>query len=519
MRSLKYLPALLPFVSVGAFAEPEKDVWVVVTKTNTITVCPITEWLTCDNDISTFPPGSSTSKRPDHVTTTSGHAGDGTTTSHDGHGGHGPSSTSSASSTTSHGGPHDGTTSTTSGSPQDVTSSTTTSQGPHDGTSSTTTSQGPYDGTTSTTSGSPHDGTSSTTTSQGPYDGTTSTTSGSPHDVTSSTTTSADGGPHDGTTTSTTTHTTSDLGPDGTTTTASSTSMTTTTHTTSGIGYNGTTTTSGSTTTMSTTSFYGNISTSTTTSFATTTTPINSTSTCGNTTHTATSLPEPGCNTPNSRSSWCGASVKYDTHVPYSSGETKHFELTITNTTSQFDGLTKLDFAINGQTPGPLIELNWGDTAIITVTNALQDNATTIHWHGIRQTGSNDQDGVPGVSECGIAPGSSRTYTWKATTFGTGWYHGHTMAQFGGGVRGPLIVHGPSTADYDLDLGHIMIDDVYSAPMMEIAARAARFPGPPPVATNYLLNGKNKSPDGTKGENAKWILKEGKKHLIRIINR
>jgi len=149
----------------------------------------------------------------------------------------------------------------------------------------------------------------------------------------------------------------------------------------------------------------------------------------------------------------------------------------------------------------------------------MQDNATTIHWHGIRQIGSNDQDGVPGITECGIAPGSSRTYTWHASTYGTGWYHGHTMAQFGGGIRGPLIIHGPATADYDLDLGHIMIEDVYERPMMEIAARAARTAGAPPVAINYLLNGKNMSPDGTKGENPKWILKDGKKHLIRIINR
>ena len=93
------------------------------------------------------------------------------------------------------------------------------------------------------------------------------------------------------------------------------------------------------------------------------------------------------------------------------------------------------------------------------------------------------------------------------------------MAQFGGGIRGPLIIHGPATADYDLDLGHIMIEDVYERPMMEIAARAARTAGAPPVAINYLLNGKNMSPDGTKGENPKWILKDGKKHLIRIINR
>jgi FtsP/CotA-like multicopper oxidase with cupredoxin domain len=50
----------------------------------------------------------------------------------------------------------------------------------------------------------------------------------------------------------------------------------------------------------------------------------------------------------------------------------------------------------------------------------LQDNATTIHWHGIRQNGAHDQNGVPGITECGIAPGTSQVYTWHASTYGTG---------------------------------------------------------------------------------------------------
>jgi len=33
-----------------------------------------------------------------------------------------------------------------------------------------------------------------------------------------------------------------------------------------------------------------------------------------------------------------------------------------------------------------------------------------------------------------------------------------------------------------------------------------------------MLNGKNKSPDGTTGEASKWVVKKGKKHLFRIIN-
>lgn len=153
----------------------------------------------------------------------------------------------------------------------------------------------------------------------------------------------------------------------------------------------------------------------------------------------------------------------------------------------------------------------------IKVTNLLQDNATTIHWHGVRQFGTNDQDGVPGVTECGIAPGTSRVYTWHASSYGTGWYHSHALAQFGGGIRGPIIIHGPATANYDIDMGTVMVDDLFEATIFEMAYRTAHTGAV--GTTNYLLNGKNKNSNLTVGEHQRWTLKPGKKHLFRFINR
>ena len=126
-----------------------------------------------------------------------------------------------------------------------------------------------------------------------------------------------------------------------------------------------------------------------------------------------------------------------------------------------YDGTgPKLALAINGQVPGPVIEANWGDMVEVTVVNKMQDNSTSIHFHGIRQLGTNDQDGVPGVTECGIAGnGGSRTYTWHASEYGTSWYHSHSLTQYGDGIRGPIVIHGPATANYDFDMGTVMIDD------------------------------------------------------------
>ncbi len=51
---------------------------------------------------------------------------------------------------------------------------------------------------------------------------------------------------------------------------------------------------------------------------------------------------------------------------------------------------------INGKFPGPLIEANRGDRLVINVTNNLKANATSMHWHGMFQNGTNWFDGTTG---------------------------------------------------------------------------------------------------------------------------
>lgn len=224
-----------------------------------------------------------------------------------------------------------------------------------------------------------------------------------------------------------------------------------------GHGYNYTTTGSVS---YSTSSYsYSYTSSSTSTTSATTTT---SSSSC------ATYVPPVNvtddiCNSAADRSKWCdNKDTSSDYYAnDYDTGVTREYNFEITNITLVYDGTgPKLALAINGQVPGPVIEANWGDTVKVTVTNKLADNGTSIHFHGIRQFGTNSQDGVPGVTECGIAGnGGSRTYTWKASSYGTTWYHSHMFAQYGDGIRGPIVIHGPATANYDYDMGTVMIDD------------------------------------------------------------
>jgi len=65
----------------------------------------------------------------------------------------------------------------------------------------------------------------------------------------------------------------------------------------------------------------------------------------------------------------------------------------------------------------------------------------------MRQLGSNEMDGVNGVTECPLAPGQTKTYRFQATQYGTTWYHSHYSVQYGDGLWGTIIINGPSTAN------------------------------------------------------------------------
>jgi hypothetical protein len=177
---------------------------------------------------------------------------------------------------------------------------------------------------------------------------------------------------------------------------------------------------------------------------------------------TQTPVPDNHCNTPGDRSSWCyGLNINTNPYTTTpATGAVCEYDFTISSVQWDFEGTKRPALAVNGQIPGPAVICNWGDTVRVTVHNALNDNATTIHWHGIRQLNTNDQDGVPGVTECGLAPGDSRVYEFQATSYGSSWYHSHFVTQYAEGVQGPIIIKGPTSADYDVDMGSVMVADL-----------------------------------------------------------
>ncbi|KAG5795135.1 hypothetical protein H9Q69_005826 [Fusarium xylarioides] len=122
---------------------------------------------------------------------------------------------------------------------------------------------------------------------------------------------------------------------------------------------------------------------------------------------------------------------------------TKHekvFDLTLTWEAHAPDGFKRDMILVNGQFPGPLIELTEGDDIQVNVHNEMPFN-TTIHFHGIEMLHTPWSDGVPGLTQVPIPPGTSFTYRWTATQHGSHWYHSHVGAQLGDGLYGPIIIH------------------------------------------------------------------------------
>lgn len=186
------------------------------------------------------------------------------------------------------------------------------------------------------------------------------------------------------------------------------------------------------------------------------------------------------------------------------------------------DGVPRVGQAINGSIPGPTIVADWGDTVRVHMTNGLtrSSNGTSIHFHGIRQNFTNQMDGVSSITQCPTPPGGTYTYEWKALQFGTTWYHSHFALQAWEGVFGGIVINGPATADYDVDLGHVFLND-WDHETADALYASAQSAGPPTLDTG-LVNGTNVwGDDGSTGQTGKRFavsFEAGTRYRLRLVN-
>ncbi|XP_041000731.1 laccase-12-like [Juglans microcarpa x Juglans regia] len=183
---------------------------------------------------------------------------------------------------------------------------------------------------------------------------------------------------------------------------------------------------------------------------------------------------------------------------------------------------THNSITVNGQYPGPTLEVNNGDTLVVKVTNKARYNVT-IHWHGIRQMRTAWADGPEFVTQCPIRPGGSYTYRFTIQgQEGTLWWHAHS-SWLRATVYGALIIRPKEGGSYPFPKPKretpILLGEWWDANPIDIVREATRTGAAPNVSDAYTINGQpgdlyNCSSKGT------YIvpIDSGETNLLRVIN-
>lgn len=99
--------------------------------------------------------------------------------------------------------------------------------------------------------------------------------------------------------------------------------------------------------------------------------------------------------------------------IPSALCATVTYDFNVTWVSSNPDGAhERPTIGINGQWPLPAITANVGDRIIVNVLNQLENQTTSLHFHGLFMKNATHMDGPAQVSQCGIPPGSSFQYNF-----------------------------------------------------------------------------------------------------------
>ncbi|KAJ9137388.1 Laccase [Coniochaeta hoffmannii] len=212
--------------------------------------------------------------------------------------------------------------------------------------------------------------------------------------------------------------------------------------------------------------------------------------------------------------------------------QVREYYWTIQEIDANPDGIFRPMLTVNGLFPGELIRCNEGDTIVVNVENR-GINATAIHFHGIYQNGTNHMDGVPGVTQCAIAPGGRFRYEFTvAGQAGTYFYHAHQATQALDGLMGPLIVHArdePQTQEMPYASDRVVLVQDWYYDLSSGLLRKKLSPGyeGAPAPDGALINGANKVDcslyperqcDSSTAAFASLDLAPNANHRLRVIN-
>nr|QOW95827.1 laccase [Cerrena sp.] len=195
-------------------------------------------------------------------------------------------------------------------------------------------------------------------------------------------------------------------------------------------------------------------------------------------------------------------------------------DLNIVNKNITADGFERPTVLAGGTFPGPLIIGNKGDNFQLNVIDQLVDDrmltATSMHWHGLFQNGTNWADGPPFVTQCPIVANDSFLYNFTVPgQAGTFWYHSHLETQYCDGLRGPLVVYDPNDPNKDLyDVDNettvITLADWYHVLAQAVVGAA--------IPDSTLINGLGRSPGNLDANLSVITVESSKRYRFRLIS-
>ena len=135
---------------------------------------------------------------------------------------------------------------------------------------------------------------------------------------------------------------------------------------------------------------------------------------------------------------------------------------------------------------------------------------------------------MPSVSICPIASGLSFEHNFPAELYGTSYWNSHYRSQFLIGLTGPVVIYGPNTTTYDIDLGPAQLSDWYHEYYEALLGRLTVPLSEDPeylYSKNILINGKNHFNCSNAGDSmcemapiSRFNLTSGKTHRLCLIN-
>ncbi|RXI04112.1 hypothetical protein DVH24_038386 [Malus domestica] len=216
---------------------------------------------------------------------------------------------------------------------------------------------------------------------------------------------------------------------------------------------------------------------------------------------------------------------------------------------------THTTITVNGQFPGPTLEVRNGDSIAVKVTNRAKYNIT-IHWysfiivydsfefsavakrshlvqwqmpspmsgrHGLKQQRNPWADGPEYVTQCPIQPGATYTYRFTITDQeGTLWWHAHSR-WLRATVYGALIIYPRLGSPYPFPMPKrevpLLLGEWFDRNPLDVQRLAAFTGGAPNVSDAYTINGQ---PGDlyrcSKQETIRIPVESGESLLLRVVN-